>query len=249
MERFCITFLTLVIFILPLHSQTLSQTIVFEERVHDFGTIFEKNGKVSHVFTLYNIGKTPVVIDEIYSDCGCIGKFLSKAPIEPGGKGAVTITFNPAYKSGFFSKEVFIYSNSKQNYNHVWVEGVIVPGEHPVKDDYPYNFGEGLYLRLKVMSFGYLMAGETKQMDLNYANDTNKEMILNFVVQGNTGGLKFTNPGKIAPKARGMVTFAYTMPSLGSNDASFSLYPYVNNKKLKESLEIRILSGIKPEKK
>ena len=249
MERYIIILFALFIFIHPLRSQTLSSTIIFDERVHDFGTILEKNGKVSHVFAFHNHGKTSVVIDEIYSDCGCIGKVLSKAPIKSGGKGEVTITFNPAYKSGFFSKEVFVYSNNKQNYNHVWVEGVIVPGEHPIEDDYPYNFGEGLYLRLKVMAFGYMMAGEVRQMELNYANETNKEMILTFEVQGNNGGLKFANPGKIAPKARGVVTFSYTMPSSLRDDISFFLYPYVNNKKLKEYLEIKILNGIKLEKK
>ncbi|MCX6237295.1 MAG: DUF1573 domain-containing protein [Bacteroidia bacterium] len=249
MESYIIILLTIFIFINPLRSQTLSQTIIFEERVYDFGTVFEKNGKVSHIFTFHNNGKTPAVIDEIYSDCGCIGKVLSKAPIMPAGKGEVTITFNPAYKSGFFSKEVFVYSNNRQNYNHVWVQGVIIPNEHPITDDYPYNFGNGLYLRLKVMAFGYLKAGETKQMELHYANDTNKEMTLNFVVEGNKGGLKFANPGQIGPKVRGVVTFTYTMPYYSSNDAVFCLYPYVNSKKLTETLQIEILNENKRNQK
>ena len=79
-------------------------------------------------------------------------------------------------------------------------------------------------------------------MDLNYANSTDKEMTLNFVVDGNKSGLIFTNPGKIGPKARGIVTFSYTMPSSGKDDVAFSLHPYVNNKKLAETLEIKILS-------
>lgn len=243
--RYIIVFLTLFIFIKPLRSQTLSQTIIFEERVYDFGTILEKNGKVSHVFIFHNNGKTPVVIDEIYSDCGCIGKVLSKAPVKPGGKGEVTIIFNPAYKSGFFSKEIIVYSNNRQDYSHVWVQGIITPCEHPIEDDYPYNFGDGLHLRLKVMAFGYLKAGETKRMDLHYANDTDKEMTLNFVVEGNKGGLKFTNPGKIGPKARGVVTFSYKMPYFGNEDALFVLYPYVNNNKLTQTLDIKILSESK----
>ena len=102
-----------------LQSQTPSSTVSFAERVHDFGTILEKNGKVSHRFVFYNKGKTPVVINDIYSDCGCIGKVVSKDPVEPGGKGEVVITFNPDYKSGFFSKEVVVYSNNSQNYNRL----------------------------------------------------------------------------------------------------------------------------------
>jgi hypothetical protein len=236
-------FIILIIFfsISPLNSQTPSSTIVFEERVHDFGTILEKNGKVSHTFVFHNKGKTPVVINEIYSGCGCIGRAVSDAPVKPGGKGEVTIIFNPEYKSGFFSKEVVVNSNNGQNYNRIWVQGIIIPGEHPIADDYPYNFGEGLYLRLKVMAFGYLKSGETRQMDLNYANNTDKEMVLNFVVLGNRAGLKFSSPGKIGPKERGVVTFSYTMPNEIKDDVVFFLNPFINNKKLTDTLEVKIL--------
>lgn len=242
MKRYVIVILAIFIFIIPLHSQTLSSAITFEERVHNFGTILEKNGKVSHTFVFQNNGKTPVAINDIYSGCGCIGKALSKAPVKPGDKGEITITFNPDYKSGFFSKEVVVYSNNGQNYNRIWVEGVIEPTEHPIEDDYPYNFGNGLYLRLKVMAFGYLKPGETRQMELHYANATNKEATLQFVIDGNKEELKFTNPGKIGPKAKGVMRFSYTMPRLSSDDVVLRLYPYVNNKKLKETLEIKILN-------
>jgi hypothetical protein len=242
MERSFIFLLTLLIFINPICSQTPSSTIVFDERVYDFGTILEKNGRVAHKFIFHNNGKTPVIINDIYSDCGCIGRVLSKAPIKPGGKGEVTILFNPDYKSGFFSKEVVVYSNNGQNYNRIWVQGVIIPCEHPIEDDYPYNFGDGLYLRLKVMAFGYLKPGETRQMELHYTNQTNKVMNLIFAVDGNKGSLKFINPGPIKSKARGVVIFFYTMPYLSTDDVVYYLHPCVNNKKLKETLEIKILS-------
>lgn len=239
----------MVVLIQPLYSQTLSNSIAFEERVYSFGNIQEKNGKVSHTFIFRNNGKTPVVINDIHSGCGCIGNAVSKDPIQPGKKGEVTITFNPEYKSGFFSKEIIVYSNGGQNFSRIWVEGTITPAEHPVEDDYPYNFGSGLYLRLKVMAFGYLKPGETKQMELHYANSTNKEMTLNFVVKGDKQGIKFTNPGKIEPKKRGVISFSYTMPASASDDMIFYLEPYVNNKKLAESLEIKILNKNKLNKK
>ncbi len=224
------------------YSQSVSTDIMFEERVHNFGTILEEKGKVSHTFIFKNNGKTSVTINEITSGCGCIGKVLSKDPVKPGSKGKVTISFDPSYKSGFFSKEIVVFSNNNQNYNRIWVEGNIVPAEHPVEDDYPYNFGEGLYLRLKVMAFGYLKPGETKQMQLHYANDTNKEMILDFVARGNMKGLNFKGPGKIGDKAKGIINFSYTMPASNSEEIAFYLDPYVNNKKLTETLQIRILN-------
>ena len=242
MCRYVTVLVSIFIFISPLCSQTPSSAITFDERIHSFGNILEEKGKVSHTFVFHNNGKTDVTIDEIYSGCGCIGKVLSKDPVKPGGKGKVTIIFNPEYKSGFFTKEIVVYSNNKQNYNRIWVEGTITPAEHPIEDDYPYNFGQGLFLRLKVMAFGYVKPGETKQMVLDYANSDNKEMTLNFVVDGNEAGLKFTSPGKIKAKARGEIGFSYTMPSIRKNDVSIRVFVYVNGKKLSETLELKILN-------
>lgn len=222
-------------------AQSASAVIVFEERVHNMGTIKEKDGKVSHTFVFQNKGKAPVAINDIYSGCGCIGKIISTANVQPGAKGKVTVTFDPGYKSGFFSKEIVVYSNNNKDYNRVWLEGNIIPEEHSLEDYYPYNFGNGLYLRLKVMAFGYMKPGETKQMELHYANGTDKEMEVNFLVDGKKDGLFFTNPGKIKPKAKGSIFVSYTMPSSGNKEILFRLYPYVNNKKLAQTLDIKIL--------
>jgi len=221
------------VFINALYSQTLSTTIGFEERVHNFGTILEKNGKVSHSFVFHNNGTTPAVISDIRSDCGCIGKLLSNSTVKPGGKGVVTITFNPLYKSGFFSKEIMVFSNNGKEFNHVWVEGNVTPAEHPIEEDYPYNFGSGLYLRLKTMALGYVTPGETKQAELHYANNTSEPMLLSFVADGSKDELKFSNPGKLKPKERGIMMVTYTMPLLNNDDVIIHLQPYVNGTKKK----------------
>lgn len=245
MRKTIVVFAMMFVLINALHSQTPSATIQFEERVYNFGTILEKKGKVTHTFVFQNNGKRPVVITDVYSGCGCIGKVHSKDPVRPGEKGEITVTFDPYYKSGFFSKEIVVYNNNNQNYNRIWVEGTVTPGEHPIEDEYPYNFGSGLYLRLKVMAFGYVKPGEIKQMELHYANATNQVMRLNFVVKDNKQELKFINPGKIGPKAKGVIVFSYTMPLAGNSDVEFIVYPYVNNKKLTENLEVKILNGAK----
>jgi hypothetical protein len=226
-----------------LQAQTPSESIQFEERVHNFGSIQEKNGKVSHTFVFQNKGKTPVTIDDIHSTCGCIGKMVTQGAIKPGGKGKVTITFDPGYKSGFFSKEIVVLSNNKEQYNRIWVEGNIQPMDHPIEEDYPYNFGHGLYLRLKVMAFGYLSPGDTKQMELHYANATGQEMTLQFAPEVNRVGLKFTNPGKLKPGQRGVIKVEYTMPQGNGNQVLLKLFPVVNGVKLKETVDLRILKG------
>lgn len=231
-----------------LEAQSPSTDIAFEERVYNFGTIKEEKGKVSHTFVFQNKGKTPILLNDINSACGCIGKVSTKGPVKPGEKGKVTITFDPSYKSGFFSKEIVVLSNNGENYNRIWVEGIIEATEHPLEEEYPYNFGSGLYLRLKVMAFGYLKPGETRKMKLHYANGTNKEMTLNFNVAGNKPGLQFSSPGKIAPKAKGIIEFTYTMPSSSNKDELITIHPYVNSKKLKETVEVKVLNDLASKK-
>jgi hypothetical protein len=237
--------LSFIMFTTAVVAQTVSPSVAFEERVYNFGTIMEAKGKVSHTFVFKNNGTAPITIEDIQSGCGCIGKAVDKAPVKPGGKGKVTITFDPGYKSGFFSKEIVVLTSGGQHYNRIWVEGNIIPTEHPIEDEYPYNFGNGLYLRLKVMAFGYVKQGETKQMQLHYANNTDKEMTLDFVVEGNREGLQFTTPGKIAPKAKGVINVTYTMPWINNDQVLFRLRPHVNNKKLPETLDIKVLNGNK----
>jgi hypothetical protein len=48
------------------------QTFKPVERVHDFGKIYEKKGKVVNVFRFKNTGKTPVAITEVNTWCGCV---------------------------------------------------------------------------------------------------------------------------------------------------------------------------------
>ncbi len=249
MKGILITFLMLAVSVDSIEGQALSADIMFEERVYNFGTIREEKGKVSHTFIFQNKGKTPVTIGEVNTGCGCIGKVVTKGPVKPGAKGKVTVTFDPSYKSGFFSKEIVVFSKEGKEYNRIWVEGTIEPTEHPIKDDYPYYFGNGLYLRLKVMAFGYIIPGETKQMELHYANGTDKEMNLSFLSDSNSGGLKFVNPGKIAPNARGVIVFSYTMPRSKTTGALFRFHPSVNGRKVSETLDVKILNGIELKKR
>lgn len=222
-------------------AQELSGSLVFEERVFNFGTIHEQDGKVSHTFYFRNTGKQPVTVSDVNTGCSCVGNVLRKGPVKPGEKAALTITFDPAYKSGFISKEIFIFTENGKQYNHVWVEGNIIAGEHPVEDNYPYNFGNDLYLRFKVLAFGYLRPGGSKKMELPFANAGIKEMALRFVPRNKNEGLHFTNPGSIAPNGKGIVVFNYQMPFVQQSDAVIYLDVYVNDKKLPQPLQLKVL--------
>jgi hypothetical protein len=226
-------------------AQEPSQSLVFEERVFNFGVINEKDGKVTHTFYFKNTGSQPVEMGEVNTGCGCLVNSEGKGSVKAGERKSLTITFDPSYKSGFFSKEILVFSENNQRYNRVWVEGKINAAQHPVEEDYPYDFGDGLHLRFKVMAFGYMKPGTSKKMELQFANDSNKDMQVKFIPRSKQLGLHFISPGKIAAKQKGIVSFAYNMPYFGQDDVTILLDVYVNDKKLADPLELRILNESK----
>ena len=228
------------VFLHPLHAQIRRESILFEEKVYDFGEFMEKDGKVSHTFIFKNTGGEPVVIEKIMSGCGCISYSYSNEPVPPGQKGRITITYNPFYRPGFFSKEITVYSNPHHHVNRIWVKGTVIPYDHPVEEDYPYDFGRGLHFNLKVLAFGKVEPGQSKQVRLRYANDTDRPMTLNFSVEGNDKNIRFTAPGVLSPKERGEIFINYTCSKKFSGEILVRIYPVINGKKLVQPLQAKV---------
>lgn len=99
--------------------------IDFNESVYDFGQISLKKGKVSHEFTFTNAGEKNLVITDARADCGCTRPKYSDAPVAPGKKGTVKVTFAPAAK-GFFSKKVTITTNGSPRKTRLLIKGEVV---------------------------------------------------------------------------------------------------------------------------
>ncbi|MDD4193044.1 MAG: DUF1573 domain-containing protein [Mangrovibacterium sp.] len=224
----------------PLDAQIRRGSILFEEKVHDFGEIMEKDGKVSHTFIFKNTGGGPVVIEKIRSGCSCISAGYSDEPVLPGQKGQITITYNPRYRPGFFSKEITVYTGPPHQVNRIWVKGTVTPYAHPVEEDYPYDFGHGLHLNLKVLAFGKASPGERKEIRLRYANDADQPMILDFMIGGNGKDIGFTAPGELSPKERGEMIVSYTCPNNVKGEVLIMIYPVVNGKKLLQPLHAKV---------
>lgn len=87
--------------------------IAAESATHDFGTIQEDNGTVTHTFKITNQGDMPLVITRVIASCGCTTPEWTKEPIAPGKNGDIKITFNPKGRPGPFTKTISVYSNGK----------------------------------------------------------------------------------------------------------------------------------------
>ncbi len=89
-----------------------TETIKLSEISFDFGKI--PQGKpVTHNFTVENIGKDTLRLENVQASCGCTTPEWSKEAILPGGKTTIKVGFNAA-SEGVFEKPVTIYYNGGQ---------------------------------------------------------------------------------------------------------------------------------------
>lgn len=87
--------------------------IEFAQKEYDFGTIAEKKGKVVHEFEFTNTGDAPLMIVSASTSCGCTKPEYPLKPLQPGEKGVLKVTFNPAGRPGEFTKTITIRTNVK----------------------------------------------------------------------------------------------------------------------------------------
>ena len=85
--------------------------LVFQKDTFDFGTI--KQGEVvTHEFAFVNEGSGPLFLVEAQASCGCTVPEISEAPIAPGEKSSIKVTFNSTGKRGEQLKKVRVSSNT-----------------------------------------------------------------------------------------------------------------------------------------
>ncbi|TND05059.1 MAG: hypothetical protein FD123_3679 [Bacteroidetes bacterium] len=98
--------------------------LAFREPVYDFGTIRQgENVKHDYVFT--NTGKSPLVISDARSSCGCLVPSWPKEPIPPGKSGIVSLYFNPSGKIGPQAKQVTVTSNNRNGTVILTIKGKV----------------------------------------------------------------------------------------------------------------------------
>lgn len=102
-----------------------SPCIHFDGEVFDFGVI-DDNASRSHSFIMTNTGSAPLVIMNVYSDCGCTAAEYPRDPVMPGDTGRIVVTFNPSGRSpGYFTKLVRIRSNASSKPHRLYIKGKI----------------------------------------------------------------------------------------------------------------------------
>jgi len=120
----------LAIALLPAAVMAFAQepAITFEDTSHDFGTIAEDGGNVTHEFKFTNTGDAPLMIVNASASCGCTRLSYPKKPVAPGKTDKIKVTYVPVGRPGEFVKTVTVKTNvKKQKTIKLKIKGTVVP--------------------------------------------------------------------------------------------------------------------------
>lgn len=160
-------------------AQQKQPAISFSTLTHDFGTINESDGKVTHKFEFKNTGSQPLIIEQVNASCGCTTPDWTKEPVMPGKNGFVAATYNPANRPGNFAKTIRVTTNSVESLIVLTIKGNVVPREKGPEELYPKAIG-ALRLKQNHIAFAKIFNNETKKQIIEVYNSSNEDMKLTF---------------------------------------------------------------------
>ena len=184
----------------------------FDAMNHDFGTIREVDGKVSHTFRFRNVSAKPVVIIAVQTSCGCTVPEYSKRPVMPGQSGEITLTYNPADRPGVFTRDADVYAADRSVIATLRIEGSVEPRPRSVEESYPFDLGGGLRASAMFVPFGYVSHGERKQSYIDIINVSPRPVTVGVRPVESSGLLSIHVPSRLAAGAKGEIRLEYAVP-------------------------------------
>lgn len=95
----------------------------FVTEVIDYGKI-ELNADGVRTFKFKNIGKSPLVITNVKSSCGCTVPKKPTEPIMPGESGEIEVKY-ATNRPGGFSKTITVSSNADESLKTLQIKGIV----------------------------------------------------------------------------------------------------------------------------
>ncbi len=173
-------FLFLLFAILPLFCFSQKARIQFKQTSHNFGTIGEYDGQVSHEFLFTNTGKAPLILTQVRAGCGCTTPEWSRHPILPGETGKIKVSFNPRHRKGSFVNSVTVNSNALPPVVSLTVRGKIKSQAADPYAGYPYSAGN-LKMRRKEVNFGTITHTDQVRKTIEIVNTGQQPLSLSVL--------------------------------------------------------------------
>lgn len=102
-----------------------AEVIQLKETAYDFGKI-QQGRPVTHNFELVNIGKEPLMLENVQASCGCTTPEWSKDAIQAGATTIIKVGYNAA-SEGPFNKTITITYNNQQH-KTLTISGTVYKG-------------------------------------------------------------------------------------------------------------------------
>ena len=126
MKKFLIMSVMLMASVCFAMAQQNQASIKFDKMIHNFGTFSEDQPTQKCVFTFTNVGTAPLIINQAMASCGCTIPSYTKAPIKPGEKGEIKVTYNGTGAfPGHFKKTITVRTNGVTELTRLYIEGVM----------------------------------------------------------------------------------------------------------------------------
>ncbi|MBR6081477.1 MAG: DUF1573 domain-containing protein, partial [Salinivirgaceae bacterium] len=117
---------------------------VFDTYEHDFGTISEADGPVSHVFHLLNNSDKSVAISRAVPGCSCINADFVSTPVEPGKMTDVVVTYSPSGAVGDTYRTIEIMAADGRSLGTLSTKANVVPADRSIQERYFYTLADML---------------------------------------------------------------------------------------------------------
>ena len=104
--------------IVNVNNDIYTAEVIFNDSIHDFGTLSGDSLIKSYDFIYTNTGNVPAVVLTAVTSCNCTSVKYFKEPILPGQSNKITVIYDGTNdNSGYFNKSIKIRFNSPKIYN------------------------------------------------------------------------------------------------------------------------------------
>lgn len=174
-----IFWILVVLFLLPVWkaSAAASDSLLFEETHHNFGTI-ARDTTVTHTFTFTNQSANPVQILGMEASCGCTTTAYTQHPVDTGEKGFIRVQFNSAGRTGKFRKTIKVSLTNRSTPLELVISGKVAFPEISGSDIQTIG---NIRVSERELDIGNIVAGRSYQkkvtvQNMNYFPITIKEI-------------------------------------------------------------------------
>lgn len=167
----------LLLFFMPYLVFSQKAKLDFDETSHNFGTINENAGKVTHEFIFTNNGNAPLILTNVRAGCGCTTPEWNRQPVAPGEKGTIKISFDPRNRPGSFIKSITVNSNAENAVLSLTIRGNV--SRKPLGPYDAYKFAVGA-VKMTANSINLGAIKNTQQIDktIEIINSDNQPVTL-----------------------------------------------------------------------